>query len=317
MSDLKIFPGSASRAFAQKLAHHLGAALGRCDTLTFSDGNTFVRIHETVRGQDVFLVQSIALRPNDEFVEALFYLDAFKRASAASVTLVMPYFGYAKGDKKDEPRVSIRARVCAECLELAGADRVVALDLHSPQIQGFFKKPVDHLYALPIFVSHLRSLPLERPVLVSPDTGFIKQARLYSEVLGWPMAIGDKVRRDHSETARIMDIIGEVADHDAVVVDDFAISGGTLIELAHELKRRGCRRIYAVLSHILMNPEGFERLNQSPIERVFVTDSVENPHLHLSPRIQVLSAAPLVAAAIQRIHRRESLASLFDEPPQV
>ncbi len=313
MDDIKIFPGSSSRPFTEKIVQNLGVEIGKCETLNFSDGNTFVRIHESVRGRDVFLVQSIALRPNDEFTEALFYLDAFKRASAASVTLVMPYFGYAKGDKKDEPRVSIRGRVCAECLELAGADRVVALDLHSPQIQGFFKKPVDHLYALPVFTEYLRKVPLENPVLVSPDTGFIKQARLYSEVLGWPMAIGDKVRRDHSEQAQIMDIIGDVKDRDAVIVDDFAISGGTLLELAQELRRRGARRILGVLSHILMNSSGIERLNHSPIETLLVTDSVANPHIGLSPKIVTLSVAPLMARAIRSIARRESMAQLFKE----
>lgn len=313
MDDIKIFPGSSSRRFAEKIAQFLDVELGRCETLSFSDGNTFVRIHESVRGRDVFLVQSIALRPNDEFTEALFYLDAFKRASAASVTLVMPYFGYAKGDKKDEPRVSIRGRVCAECLELAGADRVVALDLHSPQIQGFFKKPVDHLYALPVFTDYLKRKSLNNPVLVSPDTGFIKQARLYSEVLGWPMAIGDKIRRDHSEQAQIMDIIGDVKDRDAVIVDDFAISGGTLLELAEELRRRGARRILGVLSHILMNERGIERLDRSPIETLLVTDSVANPHIGASPKIVELSVAPLIGKAIRSIARRESLAQLFKE----
>lgn len=315
MDDIKIFPGSASQRFTHAVAKHLGVDVGKCETLSFSDGNTFVRINETVRGKDVFLVQSIALRPNDEFVEALFYLDAFKRASAASVTLIMPYFGYAKGDKKDEPRVSIRGRVCAESLELAGADRVVALDLHSPQIQGFFKKPVDHLYALPVFVEYLKKLQLKNPVLVSPDTGFIKQARLYSEVLGWPMAIGDKIRRDHSEQAKILEIIGDVKDKEAVIVDDFAISGGTLLELANELQKRGTQRIIAVLTHILMNPKGLQRLEASPIEELLVSDSVENPHLSLSSKVRVLSVAPLFASAIKKIFHRESLAKLFDEPP--
>lgn len=316
MERVRIFPGSASVAFTHAIAAELGLEVGRCETMRFSDGNIFVRILETVRGKEVFLVQSIALRPNDEFTEALFWLDAFKRASAASVTLVMPYFGYAKGDKKDEPRVSIRARVCAECLELAGADRVVAMDLHSPQIQGFFKNPVDHLYALPLFVPRLKALQLHRPVVVSPDAGFLKQARLYSEVLGWSLALGDKLRRAHDEQASILDIIGDVADRDAVIVDDFAISGGTLVELARELQRRGSRRIVAVLSHLPLSEKGLAALEASPIERILATDSVENPLAARSPKIQLVSAAPLFAQAIRKIALRESLATLFETEPR-
>ena len=174
------------------------------------------------------MIQSIGLRPNDEFVEILFWLDAFKRASAKSVTAVIPYFGYAKGDKKDEPRVSIRARVCAECIELAGADRIVTMDLHSPQVQGFFKKPVDNLLGMPLHCEYIKSLNLENYVIVSPDAGFAKQARAYSKYLNVPTVIGDKTRNDHSENAKILELIGDVKDRDAVIVDDFIISGGTL-----------------------------------------------------------------------------------------
>ncbi len=313
MQDIKIFSGSGSVEFTKKVCAFLGVAQGQCEVMKFSDGNIFVRILETVRGKDVFLIQSIALFPNDEFTETLFWLDAFKRASAASVTLIMPYFGYAKGDKKDEPRVSIRARVCAESIELAGADRVVAMDLHSAQIQGFFKKPVDHVYALPVFTKHLRSLNIDNPVLVSPDTGFIKQTRLYSEVLGWPMAVGDKIRRGHDEKAKVVEIIGKIEGHDAVIVDDFAISGGTLIDLAHELKARGAKKVRAVLSHILLREGGVEKLMNSPIDELYSTDSVENSFIENCSKITIVTAAPLLANAIQRIARRESLVPLFEE----
>jgi ribose-phosphate pyrophosphokinase len=290
----------------------LGIRLGRSDVRQFSDGNLFVRVDESIRGEDAYLVLPIALRPNDEFTEMLFWMDAFKRASASSVTAIIPYFGYAKGDKKDEPRVSIRARVCAESIELAGADRIVCLDLHSPQIQGFFKKPVDHIYAMPVLSDWIRTQKLESPVLVSPDLGFLKQTRRFAEELGFPMAVGEKVRRGHDEKAEVLEIMGEVRGHDCVVVDDFTISGGTLADLARGLKERGARRIIAVLSHCLIRPEGIARIENSPIETVAVTDSVDNPWSKNHPRFQTVSAAPLIAEAIRRIHERESVSGMFD-----
>ena len=246
---IKIFAGSSGGPFARGMCRALGTELGLGDVRKFSDGNLFVRVGESVRGQDVYLVLPLALNPNDEFTELLFWMDAFKRASARSVTAIMPYFGYAKGDKKDEPRVSIRARVCAESIELAGADRVVCLDLHSPQIQGFFKKPVDHIYALPVLAGWIRRQEWVNPVMVSPDLGFLKQTRRFAEELGFPMAVGEKVRRGHDEKAEVLEIMGEVEGRDCVVVDDFTISGGTLADLARGLKDRGARRIIAVLSH--------------------------------------------------------------------
>jgi ribose-phosphate pyrophosphokinase len=311
-SDIKIFAGSSGKAFAQGMCDALGIRLGRSDVRQFSDGNLFVRVDESIRGEDAYLVLPIALRPNDEFTEMLFWMDAFKRASANSVTAIIPYFGYAKGDKKDEPRVSIRARVCAESIELAGADRIVCLDLHSPQIQGFFKKPVDHIYAMPVLSDWIRAQKLDSPVLVSPDLGFLKQTRRFAEELGFPMAVGEKVRRGHDEKAEVLEIMGEVRGHDCVVVDDFTISGGTLADLARGLKERGARRIIAVLSHCLIRPEGIGRIENSPIETVAVTDSVDNPWSKNHPRFQTVSAAPLIAEAIRRIHERESVSGMFD-----
>ena len=200
--EIKVFAGSSGREFAKRVCEYIGVSLGKSEVITFSEGNTFVRVGETVRDKDVYLVQSIGLRPNDEFVEILFWMDAFKRASANSVTAIMPYFGYAKGDKKDEPRVSIRARVCADAIEQAGADRVVTMDLHSPQIQGFFKRPVDHLFALPVLCEYIKALNLDNLVVVSPDTGFAKSARKYASTLNVSVAIGDKIRRGHDERRR-------------------------------------------------------------------------------------------------------------------
>jgi ribose-phosphate pyrophosphokinase len=243
-------------------------------------------------------------------------MDAFRRASAASVTAIIPYYGYAKGDKKDEPRVSIRGRVCAECIELAGADRVVTMDLHSPQVQGFFKIPVDHLYAAPILAAYVRRhIGTGNLVVVAPDAGFAKEARAFAGRLGRPTVICDKARNGHDERARIMEIIGDVEGRDCLIVDDFTISGGTLIEVARGLRERGACRINACVSHILLNEKGVGALRESPIERIISTDSVPNAAIAGCERVAIVSAAPLFAETIRRIHMRESVSPLFDEVP--
>ena len=246
-AKISIFAGSAGQEFAERMCKYLNMPLGKSSVIRFSDGNVFVRADESVRDRTVYLVQPIGFRPNDEFTEILFWMDAFKRASAAAVVLVMPYFGYAKGDKKDEPRVSIRARVCAECMELAGADRIMVMDLHASQVQGFFKRPMDHLYAMPVLVEYIKTLNLENTVVVSPDAGYAKQARRFGAALNLPVAIGDKQRTDHTENAEVLEIIGEVEGKNALIVDDFSISGGTLVNLAKNLKARGAKKIIAAL----------------------------------------------------------------------
>src|SRR5690348_2518538 len=210
IEDLVVFGGSGSPKLARKICDYLGTKPGAGEVLRFSDGNLFVRVKENVRGRHVYLVQSTVFPTNDNFMELLFWIDAFKRASAQSVTVVMPYFSYAKGDKKDEPRVSIRARVCADAIEVAGADRVVTLDLHAPQIQGFFHIPVDDLYALPLLCEEIRRKQLPDLVVVSPDAGFVKHARKFASFLGTSIAIADKERRAHDERAEILEIIGGV-----------------------------------------------------------------------------------------------------------
>lgn len=315
-SEIKVFAGSTGKDFAIKICNYLDSQLGKSKVITFSEGNTYVKVEETVRDKDVYLVQSMGLHPNDEFTEILFWIDAFKRASASSVTVIMPYFSYAKGDKKDEPRVSIRARVCTECIELAGADRVVTMDLHSPQIQGFFKKPVDHLFALPILCEYVKSLKIEDLVVVSPDSGFAKEARKIARYLGVPVAIGDKEREGHDENAKIIEIVGNVEGKNALIVDDFSISGGTLIDLANELRKRDVKKIYASLSHILLNKNGVEKLNDSPIEKLISTDSVYNPYIMDCEKIKIVSVAPLFAETINRIHKRESVSPLFEKVPR-
>jgi len=315
--DIKIFAGSSGVAFAKKMCAYLGADLGASEVIHFSDGNIYIRIKETVRDKDVYVVLPIGLDPNNELVELLFWMDSFKRASASSVTAIIPYFGYAKGDKKDEPRVSIRARVCADCLEIAGADRVITMDLHSAQVQGFFKIPVDHLLSLPILCEYIKGMDImEDLVVVSPDAGFAKTARKYADYLKLPVAIGDKTRTGHDENAQILELIGNVEGKNCMIVDDFSISGGTLIDVANMLKARGAKRIVAVLGHIMLREKGVKAINESPIETVISTDSVENPFIVGHNKFQTVSVAPLFAEAVYRIHERESVSTLFSTVPQ-
>src|SRR5438552_749180 len=246
-------------------------------------------------------------------MEVLSWMDAVARARASWGTVIAPYFSYAKGDKKDEPRVSIRARVCADAIEAAGADRVVTLDLHAPQIQGFFRIPVDDLYALPYLCAAIERSRLQNPVVVSPDAGFAKRARRFAHRLDAPLAIADKVREGHRETAELVEIIGEVADRDAVIVDDFTISAGTLAEVAEQLVARGARSVTAAVTHGVFAEGSMERLERSPIERLIVTDSIETQPVELSEKVTVISVAPLFAEAIGRIHRRESISVLFQD----
>jgi ribose-phosphate pyrophosphokinase len=306
-----LLSGSANRRLAQSIASYLDHPLCQGETHHFSEGNLFVRVPENVRGRDVFLVQGTGFPANDNFVELLFWIDALKRASATSVTLVMPYFSYAKGDKKDEPRVSIRARVCADAIEAAGVDRVVTLDLHAPQVQGFFRVPVDDLYAQPVLCEAVESKALENLVVVAPDTGFAKRGRRYARRLGAPLAIADKERADHTESAEVVELIGDVEGRTALIVDDFTISAGTLIDAARMVTERGAAAVYAVVSHGLLAGHAMERIDASPIERLFITDSVETQPVQLTDRIEVVSVAGLFGEAIRRISRRESISVLF------
>lgn len=310
--DFVLFAGSASRQLGQHIADYLGHPLGASEALRFSEGNLFVRVLDNVRGRDVFMIQGTAFPANDNFMELLFWIDALKRASAASVTAVIPYFSYAKGDKKDEPRVSIRARVCADAIEAAGADRVVTMDLHATQVQGFFKIPVDDLHALPVLCDAIRARGLENLVVVSPDAGFAKKARQWADRLGVPLAIADKRRDDHSERAEVTELIGDVAGRTALIVDDFTISGGTLVDAARVVCERGAASVYAAVSHGLLAGPAIERLDDSQIERLFITDSVETQPVEFSPKVEVVSVANLFGEAIRRIANRESISILFD-----
>jgi ribose-phosphate pyrophosphokinase len=310
--ELKIFGGRASQGLSRAICDQLGIELARSETLQFSEGNVFVRVLENVRGRDVFIIQGSEYPVNDNFMELLFWIDAFKRASATQVTAVIPFFSYAKGDKKDEPRVSIRARVCADCIEAAGADRVLTMDLHSPQIQGFFKVPVDHLYAMPVLADYFRRKQIPDLVVASPDVGFGKQAYRFSEMMDAPVVFGNKTRRAHDERAEMLDVIGEVKNKNVLIVDDFTISGGTLMEMAYACKERGARDIYACVTHGVFSEGSAAKLARSPIKELVFTDTIGYRFEPLAPCCKVVSVAALFAEAILSIHRRESVSRLFD-----
>jgi ribose-phosphate pyrophosphokinase len=305
--------GSGSRKLGAAICEEVGVQPAAAETMRFAEGTIFVRLLENVRGRDVYVVQSTIYPANDNVVELLFWLDACRRASAASVTAVVPYFSYGKGDKKDEPRVSIRARVLADAIEVAGADRVVTMDLHAPQIQGFFRIPVDDLYAMPILVEAIRRAGVSDPVVVSPDSGYAKMARRFARRLGGGFALADKTRPGHDEDAEVFGLLGDVAGRDAVLVDDFVATGGTLVEAAKQLVERGARSVIAAATHGVFSGDAAAKIAASPIERVIVTDTVENQPEPLGAKVEVVSVAGLFAEAIKRVHGRESISVLFRE----
>jgi ribose-phosphate pyrophosphokinase len=302
--------GSANTQLATRIAAELGVRLTPSEAHYFSDGNVFVRILENVRGRDCYVIQGVHQPVNDNFVELLFWIDALRRASAQHVTVVIPYFSYAKGDKKDEPRVSIRARACADCLEAVGVDRVLTMDLHAPQIQGFFRVPVDHLYAISVLKDQVRGGNHEL-VVVSPDTGFAERARQYARFLQAEVAVADKMRRGHDERAYVGGIIGIVKGKKAVIVDDFTITGWSLIETAEMLLKRGATEVCAMVTHGILALGAAQRIEESPIRQLLITDTIEHRYEPLTSKIQVVSLAPLLAEAIRSIHERTSVSRLF------
>lgn len=309
--DLAIMAGSGNPMLAGLIADQLGVSLVPCQSMTFSEGNVFVKIQENVRGRDVFVVQGVQKPVNDNFMELMFWIDAIKRASAQQVTAVIPFFSYAQGDKKDEPRVSIRARVCADALESAGCDRVLTMDLHSPQIQGFFSIPVDHLLGRAVLCEHIRKLNIPDLVICSPDVGFAKDAVEFGKDLDCPVVIGSKVRADHSETVAIHEIIGDVNGKNVVLVDDFTITGRTLITMGDALQERGAKDIYAAVTHGVLSKGAADRIGESCIRKMFMTDTIETYEDEMPENLEIVSVAPLFAAAIRSIHERTSVSQLF------
>ena len=311
---IKIFAGRTGKPFAQRMCDYLGAQMGDATTIMFDEGNIFVRINESIRDKDVYIVQPIGREPNDEFTELLFWIDAFKRSSANSVTAIIPYFSYAKGDKKDEPRVSIRARVCADCIEAIGVDRVLFMDLHADQVVGFFKKPVDHLSARPLLIEYVKRQGIVNDdlVVVSPDAGSAKRVHSFATALQVPVAIGDKTRYDHKSDAKVLNIIGDVRDKNCLVVDDFSITGGTLVDIARALKENGAKRVFGALSHNVMTQKAIHRIEESDYEWLVSTDTLECPWANESTKLRTISAAPMFSQAVKTIHDRAPMSSMFD-----
>ncbi len=310
--EIAVIVGSASQELGQSICKHLGIDPTKSEVITFSEGNTFVRILENVRGKDTYIIQGVNYPVDKNFMELLFWVDALKLASAAKVTAVIPFFSYAKGDKKDEPRVSIRARVCFDALEAAGADRVLTMDLHSPQIQGFFRKPVDHLFARSAIQNYFASIvKKDEWVVASADVGYGKNAFKFGQEMDLPVVIGNKIRKDHSENAQVWNIVGEVAGKNVLIVDDIIFTGGSLISMAQAARSQGAKDIYAAVTHGVLTPSSQSKLEASLIKELIITDTVEYRFEPLSPKIKVVTVAPLFAEAISRIHNNESISALF------
>jgi ribose-phosphate pyrophosphokinase len=310
--ELKMFSGNANRALAEEIAQYLHVPLGDAEVSRFSDGEVFVQVNENVRGTDVFVVQPTCPPVNDSIMELLIMIDAFKRSSAQRITAVLPYYGYARQDRKVQGRMPISAKLVADLLEAAGVDRLLALDLHAGQIQGFFSIPVDHLFAGPVvMIDYLRKKELQNPVVVSPDAGGVERARAIAKRLGAGLAIIDK-RREGPNSAVAMHLIGDVDGRDAVVIDDMIDTAGTLIQAVSAIQREGARRILACGVHPVLSGPAIDRIKASPIEEVIVTNTIPlSPEKRAAARLTVLTVAPLLGEAIRRIHDEESVSTLF------
>jgi ribose-phosphate pyrophosphokinase len=311
---LKVFSGRANRALAERIANNLGDTLGRIVLDNFPDGEISVRIDEDVRGRDVFVVQPTCPPVNENLMELLIMLDSFKRASAARITAVLPYYGYARQDRKDVGRVPITAKLVANLLTGAGADRILALDLHAAQIQGFFDIPVDHLHAAPVINEYIRSLniPPQDFVVLCPDEGSIKRALIHQKKLGGAIAIVDKRRSSATETQQANLIGSSLEGKVAVIFDDMISTAGSVVGAANVARRAGAREIYACATHGVLCGPAVERLHDAPVRQVILTDSIPLPPNKHLPNIKVLSVAPLLADAIKRIHFNESVSRLFE-----
>lgn len=307
---LKIFSGTSNVPLAEKIAEYMGVELGKIDIKRFSDGEISVKVTENVRGADVFLIQGTSYPANDNLMELLLMMDAFRRASASRITIVMPYYGYGRQDRKVEPRVPISAKVIAKLIESIGANRVLAMDLHADQIQGFFDIPVDHLFAAPIMVNHFKESGINDAVIVSPDSGGAERARFFAKHLKSNLAIIDK-RRERANQAEVMNIIGDVAGKTCIMIDDMIDTAGTITKGAFALKEHGASKIIAAATHGVLSGPAIERINESPIEELILCDTIVLPEDRKSPKIHNLSVAPLIGEAILRIHDERSVSTLF------
>lgn len=310
-NELAVFTGNANHRLAEGICDFLGIPLGDALVGRFSEGEIQVKINENVRGKDVFIIQSTSPPPNDNLMELLILIDAICRASAKRITAVLPYYGYARQDRKDQPRVPITAKLVANLITVAGADRILTIDLHAGQIQGFFDIPVDHLLAVGIFVEYFSNMNIPDLVVVSPDVGGIKMARAYAKRMGAGLAIVDK-RRISPEMSEVMNILGDVRGKNAVIVDDLVATGGSLIEAAVAIKNAGVKDIYAAVTHPVLSGKAIESIDHSPLKGLVVTDTIPLDDSKKHPKIKSLSVASLLGEAIKRIHNEESVSSLFD-----
>ncbi len=310
VNEFKLFAGSSNRPLADKIAGKLGKEVSQCILRRFSDGEIFFQINENIRGMDAFILQSTN-PPAANLMELFIMIDACRRASARRITAVIPYYGYARQDRKDQPRVAITAKLMANLITTAGVDRVMLMDLHASQIQGFFDCPSDHLYSARVFNEYIRKINLGAAVAVTPDVGSIKLVRAFAKDLNYSIAIVDKRRPDINK-AEVMNIIGDIEGKNVVIRDDMVDTAGTLTEAAHALKDKGANRIIAACTHAVLSGDAMDKLKKSPIEMLFVSDTIYNPPEKLCPKIQVLSVSDLFAEAILRVHEERSLSSLFE-----
>ena len=311
MDKLKIFSGNSNIPLAREICGHLAVPLGSAKVKNFSDGEIMVEIGENVRGRDVYIIQSTCAPTNTNLMELLVMTDALKRASAARITAVIPYFGYARQDRKVAPRTPITSKLVADLIATAGIHRVLTIDLHAGQIQGFFNIPVDHLYAAPVMLDEIRARFTERVVVVSPDAGGTERARAFAKRLDAGLAIIDK-RRSGPNVSEVMHIIGDVAGEVCIIVDDMIDTAGTLCQAAKALKEKGAREIYACATHAVLSGPALERINESCLEEVVVTNSIpQDDKVKACSKLRVLSVAELLAEAIRRINGDESVSSLF------
>jgi len=310
MDKLVVFSGNANRRLAKNICRYLDVKLGKALVGHFSDGEVRVKIGENVRGKDVFIVQPTCPPVNENIVELLVMLDALRRASPRRITAVIPYFGYARQDRKDQPRVPITAKLVANILTVAGANRVLTLDLHAGQLQGFFDIPLDHLYAVNVFLEYFRKKNIKNLVIVSPDVGGIKVARAYAKKFRAGLAIVDK-RRNNPNSTEVMHILGKVKNKNVILVDDIIATGSSLVEAAKALRNEGAKRIYACVTHGILSGNAVQRINNSDIDYLAVSDSIPFSRSKRSKKIKIVSVARLFAEAIKRIHKEESISVLF------
>jgi ribose-phosphate pyrophosphokinase len=308
---IKVFSGNANRALAKEICHELRCDLGRAQTVRFSDGEFNFQIEENVRGADVFIVQPTCPPTDSHLMELLVMLDAFRRSSAERLTAVVPYYGYGRSDKKDRPRVPIAAKMVANLIRVAGADRILTIDLHAAQIQGFFDIPVDHLYSAPVMIRYYQENPLPNLTVVAPDTGGAERARAYAKRLDAGLALCDK-RRDKPNVAEVMNVVGDVEGRSCLVVDDMCDTGGSLTKVSAALKEAGAERVHACFTHPVLSGRAAMHLANSCIEQIVVTNTIPlNSKAAELQNIKVLSIAPLLARAIKSIHEETSVSSLF------